>query len=74
MLGVEAVVVLEYCDGKRWLRIWVRRAGDAEAVKLAPACSDADLLGRVGDAGCGELGCTQLGMDEPDSLRQEGQE
>ena len=66
----KPVASCEISSGKFVWRIGEGRAGDARAVKLTPAGGDAGLFG----GGAGSVVACQLGVDEPQALRQEGEE
>ena len=74
MLGIEAVDIVRDFDRKRAWGIGKGRTGDAAAMKLAPASGEAGLLGGAGGDLSRQLGRVEFGMDEPNGLRQEGQE
>ena len=72
MFAVEAMILGDL-DRERTWGIGERSAGDAAAAELPPARGNAYLLGWAGSRVSTEPDCAQLGVDQPDRLRQERQ-
>jgi hypothetical protein len=63
VLGIEAVDIVGNFNGKRAWGLGKRRAGDAAAMKLAPASGETGLLGVAGAELSRQLGRVKFGMD-----------
>jgi hypothetical protein len=68
VLGVEVVGVGRDFEREGGRRIGIGGSGDGAAVELTPSGGDADLLG-----GFGGEGGMNFGVDEPESLEEEGE-